>query len=861
VIVVDERPIRFLQHATLALAELVLTWGVIVFAVMAANCSAGEFSLNRNIYRFDAGPADSVLARRSVELHPDTIYSPERGYGWTLSPQEGFHRQELSRSRNSMTIDGVSAQHVKFRVDLAPAVWHLTLWVGAGIEDESSLEVTIQGRIQPLGWQVFRAPSEQRQSVQRTFRVFQGTANVGAEGLSLELKGRHASVRLLGISLIRHADPSTTEHQQVMEQIVSAGRYGSTDSLKELSKLAEGLSAQDPSDAFYAHWQERLARLAEAERYFKMRGWEWASKETGLGLFDRLRQAVMLLDGLLGDEIEKDNPLYGRASFLRGRILYWLGKQAGGVNEVARGHRDLRNLSFKHPSDDLLAMYTGTKIDLPDECDCLDSAEGAPAWSVAQLEALCRLRLIAHWWVEEQQAENGEFGGKLGDDVELLRWWMPLVMSGDKTSQRGWEKLANGVWESRHIHDGYAKIVADVEHASEFIADTASLMAILSDDPRFVDRLMHSARHFDNVWTGNTTLGHRFFRSAWFSSTAVEAEKPKGRDLEYNSRAVKAIRYMTLRRPDPRVIQLLHEWSSAWVGAALRTDKGKPKGIIPASIRFSDESINGDEPTWYQANMFWNYFDWEHYAGSMMLDQLLFTYVLTKDERLLEPMFLSLELIRSEMQDFPSRESRSLEEGSRAWTARKLIDSELFWTVVEQWRYLTGDSRWDDLILRYGTDYGRFRITGDEGHLVKALNRILEGVRYNTPMKTTEAIHTDRVYAPGSDQLKAMLTGDGVQEGLSPYFSVTWENTNDDFTALVTETGQNQLKVQLFSHSAEVQEIVMRLWQMAPGDYRLQLDSDQDMLDKTITIKERGDRVAITLPSQQLLKVSVVPMR
>src|SRR5690606_25070084 len=121
-----------------------------------------------------------------------------------------------------------------------------------------------------------------------------------------------------------------------------------------------------------------------------------------------------------------------------------------------------------HPDDQILAMYAGEKVDLPDECDCLETDASAPAWSVTQREALCRLRQICHWWVNERQAENGELGGKFGDDVEILRWWAALVLSGDNTAIRGWQRLADGVWQSKYVKEGYASQLEDVEHAAEF---------------------------------------------------------------------------------------------------------------------------------------------------------------------------------------------------------------------------------------------------------------------------------------------------------------------------------------------------------------------------------------------------------
>ncbi len=123
---------------------------------------------------------------------------------------------------------------------------------------------------------------------------------------------------------------------------------------------------------------------------------------------------------------------------------------------------------------------------------------------------------------------------------------------------------------------------------------------------------------------------------------------------------------------------------------------------------------------------------------------------------------------------------------------------------MEQWRFLTGDQRADDLLKTYGSAYGRFRVSGDERHLVAGLQQLLEGVRYNTPLQTSSALYTDRIYVPGWELLKAMLTGDGMHNNSSPYHWVSWEKTNDDFTALVCDSGRDLLANQniLRMHSA-----------------------------------------------------------
>jgi hypothetical protein len=364
------------------------------------------------------------------------------------------------------------------------------------------------------------------------------------------------------------------------------------------------------------------------------------------------------------------------------------------------------------------------------------------------------------------------------------------------------------------------------------------------------------------LWTGKTARGHRFFRSAWFSSTDLITDEPQGRDLPYNSRAVKALRYQAWRRPDAKLTQLLHEWARAWVSAANRTDKGKPKGLVPASIRFADESFNGDGATWHRANMMWPYFEWEHGGGSMILDHLLFTSLLTGDERLLEPMFAALGIVQSESQGLMKRDGQAPAEGSRTWAAKILIECEPFWNVVEQWRFCSSNREWDELILRYGSDYARYRLTGNEQFARIGLQRLLDDVRFNKPLKTSEVIHTDRVSVTGVEHLKAMLTGDGTYESLSPYFAVTWERTDEEFSALVSETGEDRLRVLVYSFAPEDSEIVMRPWRLSPGNYVLRLETNGNAaVSQSIAVKQPGERVELVLPSRRLLSVRFEPTR
>ena len=250
----------------------------------------------------------------------------------------------------------------------------------------------------------------------------------------------------------------------------------------------------------------------------------------------------------------------------------------------------------------------------------------------------------------------------------------------------------------------------------------------------------------------------------------------------------------------------------------------------------------------------------------MMLDQLLFTYILTKDETLLKPLHSTLELIRKHVENGDADKSiEDFEEGSPAWTVAYLLKDLSFRSVVTQWRLYTGDQRYDDIIRRYGEPYIRYRLTGDEQHLLDGIQPVLDYIRYNTPLNTYENPVTDRIYVAdrynnegGPDQIKAMLTGDVMYKNWSPYMAVTWEGTDDTFTALVTDSGPDRLKVNIFSHADSKREGSMRLWQLEPGTYRFtQNAEDTEYDERQITVTKRGRRVSITLPSQKLLTLSL----
>ncbi|MEX0719572.1 MAG: hypothetical protein WD059_02815 [Balneolaceae bacterium] len=846
-------------------AVVFITVGFLFTGCPSKNPEPIQFS--EKPYFFDVGEKGTEIHDGYYPLTPDFTYSAENGYGWTEPFEDGqtFNHDYWEASRNAALIDGIASSEVQFKADIPNGDWWLTLWVDGGLEDSSTTELFILEENEELNLQAFMENAEQsglRPDPQKMYRIIQKPVTITDNELTFHLRGNRDDVRIMSFSLIPdQSTPQNDSQQQVYDQLAESAGFNGEDSVSAFRNILNQLPDEPENENFRTFWNQQIEILAQANKYFYYRGWSWAIKETGLGLFDHLHQSVMLYDGILNNSRAEESPLYEKALWHRGRLLYWLWLERGGKSEIAQGRKDLAKMQELHPHNELVRMYNGEKIDSPDEFDT-DKPAGAPDWAFAQWEVMNRLKNIADWWILEQQDENGEFGGKYGDDVELLRFWPPLILSGDSIVYGGWKKLADGVWNSNKVHKGYAKSPSDVEHSSEFISDTAPLMVLYTDDAVYEERLAWSADYFRNLWTGFNDNGNRFFKSSWFSSTELEMEPPKNRDVPYTTRATKAVRYYAWKTKDAETLQALEEWADAWLHVSQLTDKGKPVGIIPASVEFPSESFNGDEEHWYTANMFWDYFEWS--GGSSILDQFLFTWTITGNDKYLEPIIQHLDLV-SEYRNELAASVDSFEEGSTAWAAHTLGNSSSFWNLVETWRLLTGNENYDELIIEHGTPFIKYRLTGNEEFLVEGMQPYLETIRYNYPMVTSEAIHTDRVHiGPGNQReagiLQGMVTGYGIGEGASPYIAVSWEDASRDISFLVTDSDSTTLNVDLYSFSDTEEQVTVRFWQLKSGEYTLEVASGKEIINnKKIAIQKRGDRSEFILPSKKLIKLTITP--
>ncbi|MEM6319060.1 MAG: hypothetical protein AAF960_15410 [Bacteroidota bacterium] len=799
-------------------------------------------------YQYDFG-SEKAEGYTSI----DATQSPAN-FRWIKPPTGDFQMERYQGWRFPHWQDGVVAPNLQWESTLPNGTYEVQLFLNAGMEMTSTWRIGLQkDTLQPANLHPVRNGPESPRVMNAHVKIWRGQVAVKDQRLSIYLTGGQDSIRLLAchiLPVLTKSQSLTNQQQWLLGMLSEYGTFSHKPvSLLPLLDNLKSTLEKDPSDAWTFKYYREATWLHLAETFKTARGWQWSKSRYQMSMIQLFQQGQMLLEPIIQ---QPDHPLYERALWLRGRFCFHLGREYRHVPDKQQAAKDFAQLLNQYPQDTLLRMYAGEHF--YQQSSLPKIAGHAPDWSQQQAIALHHLRRLVHYWVQKRQAPNGEMGGKYGDDVEALRFWYPLFYLGDSLAITGLKRLANGVWNSDVLQDGFSKHIADVEHSSEFISDTAPVMIAVSDDKKIHERALPTARYFDQLWSEKDPDGDVFFKSSWYSSTEVDERPPRNRDVPMNSRTMKVLRYYLWRYPESTAIKnTLYDWSKGWVKLAKSTAKGKPKGVLPASYRPSDGAINGDEPNWFEANMYWPYYD---FGGDvLLLDQLFFISQYVEDQDLHYPIEAAIQLVNQ-------YRAQDGEPGSPAWTAAQFIKRNSFHALAGQWRLLTNDPRYDDLFAQYGSPYLQYRLNGTTKGLEKALATFNENMSYNWEMMTEETWFTDRIYASSpnfegrvnADLLKTMLTGDLNASGTSPYMAVTWEGTSSGFTALVEEATKQSLQVALFDHQPQTTPTTIRLWNLQKGKYQLTLN---DEVQQVFELKAAGQRLAFLLPQAELVTLRV----
>ncbi len=554
------------------------------------------------------------------------------------------------------------------------------------------------------------------------------------------------------------------------------------------------------------------------------------------------------LPRLMGS-VPPGHPFYDKARLYQARVYAWEYMEAIKPRPWERSDAILKPLLAKYPNNRIIRMYLGESVPWERDVSCDDPK--APVWARELCETYLRSLAVIEWWGENRQSADGSVGGGWGDDVELLRTWGPVaaISDGNKLVQSTVRGMADGVWNSDEIRGtGYDTFRSDVEHSSEPSSDTQPLMMYLAyGDPEYVERNMVSAKVIRDKLMGRNSFGHWHWRSNQLSSEGPSPHPKYAVDVPYACRAFKHVLWLTWYSENPAAVRMLLDWAKSWAEDAMRSGNGKPAGVVPAVVGFSDDSLSGTSSKWDEPDLGWSYYDWN--GGSWMYDMFAQAYIRKPDDTYLAPIRAALDYKNTAPPDTPS------------WIVDKVASrgASDAAAALRLYKTITDDDRFAEIAKGGGGTYERFLRSGNRDSLLGLIHSLRGGMEANFEMLTSEVISTDRAGIWPSEDLLRIYCGTPIlwNDTRPPLMSVRWSSPSDRFAAVVAETKPTSLKAVLYSFAGKPLRMKAYMFRLKPGVYELRVgpDSDDDwQMDsaeqiREVTIAHRGDGFAFDLPA------------
>ncbi len=527
------------------------------------------------------------------------------------------------------------------------------------------------------------------------------------------------------------------------------------------------------------------------------------------------------------------------------------------------------------------------------------SQQGAPAWAVALRDALKRYRLWVHWWISNQ-APDGQFGGQYGDDVELCCGWPVLCLAqDDRRTFDALKRLADGLWENIPAVRKFGfDVYSDVEHSAEPTSYSQPRMVVLDwGNPVYVERCRRTFETVVTSWMGTNRRGQLQFKSSWFGydRTMKPRVNPKAMyDIPQCAKALKPGLYVVWATGDEAVKRKLIDYGRTWAQAAMTEYEGKPRGLLPARIRWDSGVPEGVHTSFPPMRA--------------MYFHLLACYRWTRDPLFLEPIVQMLKrfVVEGAINDIPAASNYgkdadrqyAISLGQLALTAslwRRLSNDRSFDGHFERWArkmsaslpeghqmFFSLDRRRPGLWMPDAPARGAFRmpryaagtplylgweVTGDRNLLVQVC-RNLSGdltdqwgpLTYwfydKSEKRVTSNDHLAHSTQWAAAALCQMTTGGvGPIEAPYPAMAVSWKGGDEDIVPRVLSHNARRLRCLLYNFGSKSKAMKAVLWELAAGDCELRLGKNTDGDDRmdevlacrTIAVKGRSE-ADFTLP-------------
>jgi len=449
--------------------------------------------------------------------------------------------------------------------------------------------------------------------------------------------------------------------------------------------------------------------------------------------------------------------------------------------------------------------------------------EGAPEWAVWERDLIERYVQMAHCWAD-LQGPDGQIGGGWNDDTDFPGVFLCLPLLGDERTTNMFEGIWDGLEETGYLKDGFARTPADVLHSTDFFSFRAHLMMFRYGEPRWLERALTLTRSV-LPFTGLDEQGGRRFIANYFGEDGPEGApnwrvnsggliSPVHVDAEsQTSRCFlrDALFYAWYSR-NPTVLKILREFAEG----------------DSARVRNQEERWGSSAYLHYTFFSYYTIFGDSRYIGPPFDKWMAARYSLPIWRRMAEGVFDTKDLDKRILRVANSRKPRASIQLAPAYLVKP-----------------------------------------DKRYLVRAIRSVVERLAGGWQFRGGEAGGAnDHFSIDGQEVLAQMALGIALSwrrpGSIVPQIDVSWEGIGTSVAPLVLEGTTSKVKVAVYNFDEKPRPVVMRVWRLAPGTYRVRVGPDADGDDamdgqartSTHTL-QRASRIPLALPARRVAIVEV----
>ena len=532
---------------------------------------------------------------------------------------------------------------------------------------------------------------------------------------------------------------------------------------------------------------------------------------------------------------------------------------------------------------------------------------------------------LASWYSSTMtQAQSGDasgnYYGSLDKDCEAQPGVCALLQIVRDPWLLGYiSRVSDYVWNSSDANTYYSW--NESHHGGELSWNGVGLTAVDYDNPKWIGRLITYCDHL-NYWTGyngdaSTGGPHLHFKTfrekgnEWFDGNYPQStiDNPENRRF---TRAPWYAAWKDSSRTMPGKTQTVKDWlyelDTATAEDSMKTDLGKPVGLIPGEIRWDNHQIGGYSGNWWhmasplasigESDAWW--WDWgvgwvqSRDAYYELVDQ----YLTSGDPKFIAPVRETIRhfSVDAAINNIPPQYMFINDDTWYTGAIYPWPDYNDPWGgyqyfVNSLYRQATGDTQFDQYWLAHANLM--WQVMPKPG--LARCQRMVRSTLYWTGDNTDSPglSHTwvcpnpffmawqitkdkewlcrsfDEMGSGGSTPwMETMYTGAmGVGVNRLPEQPITWSGTNSNFAALVLDWDYTHVKWLTYNFDATNRPVQIWLWSLKPGSYifrhgpDLNLDDVMDSVTSSVpfTYSSRRTQLSLTLPAGRMEVWEIVP--